>query len=58
MPEEWEGLPAMAVEVELDIEEDSKNDPDVLTFLMDEAVQTFNKRGQYSWVRDKHFIKM
>ena len=58
MPEEWEGLPAMAVEVELDIEEDSKNDPDVLTFLMDEAVQTFNKRGQYSWVRDKNFIEM
>ena len=56
MPEEWEGLPAMAVEVELDIEEDSKNDPDVLTFLMDEAVQTFNKRGQYSWVRDKNVI--
>ena len=58
MPEEWEGLPAMAVEVELDIEEDSKNDPDVLTFLMDEAVQTFNKRGQYSWVREKNVIKM
>ena len=58
MPEEWEGLPAMAVEVELDIEEDSKNDPDVLTFLMDEAVQTFNKRGQHSWVSDKNFVKM
>jgi len=50
MPEEWEGLPAMGVEVQLDLEQDSVNDPDVLTLLMDEAVQTFNNRGQYSWV--------
>lgn len=53
MPEEWEGLPAMAVEVELELElEDSKklNDPDLLTFLMDEAIQTFNSRGRHSWV--------
>merc|ERR1719289_522057 len=35
MPVEWEGLPAMAVEVELDV---------------DEAVQTFNSKGQHSWV--------
>ena len=61
MPEEWEGLPAMAVEVELDLElEDSKklDDPEVLTFLMDEAVQTFNSKGQYSWVGDNKFLKI
>ena len=56
MPVEWEGLPAMAVEVELDVEEASRtvNDPDVLTFLMDEAVQTFNSKGQHSWVGCKY----
>ena len=63
MPVEWEELPAMAVEVELDVEEASKkvNDPDVLTFLMDEAVQTFNStRGQHSWVGCQYlyFIKL
>ena len=61
MPEEWEGLPAMAVEVELDLElEDSKklDDPDLSTFLMDEAVQTFNSKGQYSWVGDNKFPKI
>ena len=45
----------MAVEVELDLElQDSKklDDPDLSTFLMDEAVQTFNSKGQYSWVGD------
>ena len=59
MPEEWERLPAMAVEVELDLElEDSKklNDPDLLTFLMDEAIQTFNSRGRYSWVGSRIFM--
>ena len=59
MPEEWEGLPAMAVEVELDLElEVSKklNDPDLLTFLMDEAIQTFNSRGRHSWVGAKKFM--
>ena len=62
MPVEWEGLPAMAVEVELNVEEASKkvNDPDVLTFLMDEAFQTFNSRGQHSWVGCQYlyFMKM
>ena len=52
MPEEWEVLPTMAVEVELDLELEDSNDPDILTFLMDEAVQTFNSKGQYSWVGD------
>ena len=60
MPVEWEGLPAMAVEVELDVEEASRtvNDPDVLTFLMDEAVQTFNSKGQHSWVGCKYLYLM
>ena len=51
----------MAVEVELDLElQDSKklDDPDLSTFLMDEAVQTFNSRGQYSWVSDNKFLKI
>ena len=55
MPEEWEVLPTMAVEVELDLELEDSNDPDILTFLMDEAVQTFNSRGQFSWVGDNKF---
>ena len=58
MPEEWEVLPTMAVEVELDLELEDSNDPDILTFLMDEAVQTFNSRGQYSWVSDNKFLKI
>ena len=52
MPEEWEGLPAMAVEVQLDVEEASRKDipANVLTCLMDEAVLSFNSRGRNSWV--------
>ena len=60
MPEEWEGLPAMAVEVQLDVEEASRKDipANVLTCLMDEAVLSFNSRGRNSWVGVIYIMSM
>merc|ERR1712200_30442 len=43
-----EKFPAMAVEVELGLE--TSTDEDYLAFLMDEAVQTFNQKGERCWV--------
>ena len=52
LPEEWEKFPAMAVEVELDLETTSAED--YLAFLMDEAVQTFNQKEERCWVWNPH----